>query len=77
MEMADEWRQAGEAGVPEQRAADLLELAKEIIAHNMKHNAEVETCDLLIELERLDLLLDVVEEVDHGRVCLYLLRYLL
>uniref|UniRef100_A0A914X4C9 26S proteasome non-ATPase regulatory subunit 2 n=1 Tax=Plectus sambesii TaxID=2011161 RepID=A0A914X4C9_9BILA len=73
MEMADEWRKVGEVGIPEDRAADLLELAKEIITHNMKHNAEVETCDLLTEIERLDLLLDVVEEVDHGRVCLYLL----
>ncbi|KHJ84078.1 hypothetical protein OESDEN_16212 [Oesophagostomum dentatum] len=39
----------------------------------MKHNAEVEACDLLIEIERLDLLMEYVEDVDHQRVCLYLL----
>ncbi|PAV63079.1 hypothetical protein WR25_19852 [Diploscapter pachys] len=39
----------------------------------MRHNAEVEACDLLIEIERLDLLKDYVEEPDHGRVCMYLL----
>lgn len=34
---------------------------------------KVEACDLLIEIERLDLLLDYVHEADHQRVCLYLL----
>ncbi|KHN85699.1 26S proteasome non-ATPase regulatory subunit 2 [Toxocara canis] len=74
MEMAEEWRSCGGAAEEEKsRREELLILAKDIVSHNIKHNAEVEACDLLIEIERLDLLLDFVEEVDHARVCLYLL----
>lgn len=75
MEMAEEWRAcAGDADAEKARREELLTLAKDIVAHNVKHNAEVEACDLLFEIERLDLLVDYVEEVDHARVCLYLLR---
>lgn len=74
MEIAEEWRSVPEDAEEERRDA-LLKLVKETVSHNMKHNAEVEACDLLIEIERLDLLIDFVEEVDHQRVCLYLLRY--
>uniref|UniRef100_A0A0M3HQ45 26S proteasome non-ATPase regulatory subunit 2 n=1 Tax=Ascaris lumbricoides TaxID=6252 RepID=A0A0M3HQ45_ASCLU len=74
MEMAEEWRAcAGDADAEKARREELLTLAKDIVAHNVKHNAEVEACDLLFEIERLDLLVDYVEEVDHARVCLYLL----
>ncbi|VDM54686.1 unnamed protein product [Angiostrongylus costaricensis] len=48
-------------------------LAKDIVTHNMKHNAEVDACDLLIEIERLDLLKEYMVDVDHQRVCPYLL----
>uniref|UniRef100_A0A0N5A938 26S proteasome non-ATPase regulatory subunit 2 n=1 Tax=Syphacia muris TaxID=451379 RepID=A0A0N5A938_9BILA len=72
MEMAEEWRSLPSTGDSE-RVSALLKLVTEIVAHNMKHNAEVEACDLLIEIERLDLLIGFVEEVDHQRVCSYLL----
>ena len=76
MEMADEWRRtADQTAKSKERREQLLSLVKDIINHNMKHNAEVEACDLLLEIERLDLLLDYVEDVDHARVCLYLLRF--
>lgn len=75
MEMAEEWRAcSGSTDADRARREELLTLARDVISHNMKHNAEVEACDLLIEIERLDLLLNFVEEVDHARVCLYLLR---
>lgn len=48
---------------------------REIVAYNLKHNAEVEACDLLIEMDKLPLVLEYVDEPDHSRVCLYLLRY--
>ncbi|KAM3729221.1 26S proteasome non-ATPase regulatory subunit [Dirofilaria immitis] len=74
MEMAEEWRSYGDGtDAHNKRREQLLTLTREIVLHNMKHNAEVEACDLLIEIERLDLLSEYVEEVDHGRVCLYLL----
>jgi 26S proteasome regulatory subunit N1 len=75
MQMAEEWRRVGD-GTPKSkdRRDELLTLVRDIVRHNMKHNAEVEACDLLLEIERLDLLKEYVEEVDHARVCLYLLR---
>ncbi|CAI4221042.1 unnamed protein product [Auanema sp. JU1783] len=73
-EMADEWRAAGDGTDKGKiRREELTAMAREIVEHNMKHNAEVEACDLLIEIEKLELLLEYVHDVDHPRVCLYLL----
>ncbi|TKR81649.1 hypothetical protein L596_015488 [Steinernema carpocapsae] len=74
MEMSKEWRSAAE--VPEKMSArreELLSLVRDIVAYNMKHNGEVDACDLLTEIDRLDIISEYVEEVDHARVCLYLL----
>jgi 26S proteasome regulatory subunit N1 len=54
---------------------ELLDLVKEIVAFYMKHNAEADACDLLMEIEHINLLIDYVEKETYGRVCLYLLRY--
>ena len=43
----------------------------------MKHNAETEACDLLMEIENLDMLLDHVDQTTYARVCLYLSRFLI
>lgn len=50
----------------------LIDLVKQIIPYNMSHNAEAEACDLLIEIERLDLLEEYVDRSAYDRVCLYL-----
>lgn len=50
----------------------LIDLVKQIVPYNMDHNAEAEACDSLIEIERLDLLEDYVDESSYERVCLYL-----
>ncbi|XP_015599500.1 26S proteasome non-ATPase regulatory subunit 2 [Cephus cinctus] len=50
----------------------LIALVHEIIPYNMAHNAETEACDLLMEIERLDLLEQYVDESAYQRVCLYL-----
>lgn len=52
---------------------ELLLLAKDIVAFYMTHNAEADACDLVMEIERVDLLLDTVEKETYQRVCLYLL----
>ena len=70
LEMTNEWRQLYEN---KELSDGLIGLVREIIIHNMKHNAEVEACDLLIEIEQLPLLLEYVEEDSHSRVCIYLL----
>lgn len=51
---------------------ELIDLVKQIIPSQMKHHAEAEACDLLIEVERLDLLEQYVDKAAFHRVCLYL-----
>jgi 26S proteasome regulatory subunit N1 len=70
MKMSEEWKNETD----KERKSKLLGIVRDIVKHNMRHNAEVEACDLLTEIEQLYLLLEFVEEVNHGRVCLYLLR---
>ncbi|XP_055637853.1 26S proteasome non-ATPase regulatory subunit 2 [Toxorhynchites rutilus septentrionalis] len=50
----------------------LIALVYQIVPYNMAHNAEAEACDLLMEIERLDLLGGYVDESAYPRVCLYL-----
>ena len=54
---------------------DLIGLAKIIIPYDMQHNAEIDACDLAMEIERLDLLEEYVDKNTYNRVCLYLTRY--
>jgi 26S proteasome regulatory subunit N1 len=50
----------------------LVTLVKEILPSQMKHHAEAEACDLLMEVEQLDLIHQYVDEQAFQRVCLYL-----
>eukprot|EP00003_Mantamonas_plastica_P001359 TRINITY_DN1097_c0_g1_i2.p1 TRINITY_DN1097_c0_g1~~TRINITY_DN1097_c0_g1_i2.p1 ORF type:complete len:802 (-),score=283.37 TRINITY_DN1097_c0_g1_i2:723-3128(-) len=52
---------------------DLLELVKQLLPFQVTHNAEAEACDLLMEIERMDLMRDHVDENNYQRVALYLL----
>lgn len=77
-EIAGEWTDftgdsASEPAVKEK----LIQLACQIVPYNMAHNAEAEACDLLMEIERLDLLEQYVDENVYQRVCLYLTRFVL
>lgn len=53
----------------------LIDLAKQIVPYHMAHNAEAEACDLLMEIEHMELLKMYVDENTYPRVCLYLTRY--
>lgn len=72
-EVAKEWQEVEENDKVQQET--LLKLVKEIVPYNMAHNAEHEACDLLMEIERLDMLEDYIDENAYGKVCLYLTRY--
>ena len=50
----------------------LFELVRLIVPYHMHHNAEHEACDLLMEIESLDLLAEYVDSSNCSRVCLYL-----
>jgi len=62
------------SGDDEELRGKLVGLASKIVPYNMAHNAEAEACDLLMEIERLDLLEQYVDESAYPRVCLYLTR---
>lgn len=55
--------------------SDLLAIVDAIVPFHMKHNAEPEAIDILIEVQQLDKLLDSpdIDERNFQRVCLYLL----
>eukprot|EP01147_Barroeca_monosierra_P010763 gene10763-2850_t len=52
---------------------DLFGLAEDIVPYCLRSNAEPEACDLLMEVERLDMLEPHVDESGYDRVCLYLM----
>jgi len=55
---------------------DLLDMVDIIVPFHISHNAEAEAIDLLIEVQRLKLLLglDTVDEKNYERICMYLLK---
>uniref|UniRef100_A0A7S3QP44 26S proteasome non-ATPase regulatory subunit 2 homolog n=1 Tax=Dunaliella tertiolecta TaxID=3047 RepID=A0A7S3QP44_DUNTE len=68
-EIGDEYRIRKEAEADTQ---DLMELVQQIVPFNMTHNAEPDAVDLLLEVERLDLLPAQVDEGNASRTCAYL-----
>jgi len=58
----------------EQDTSDLKQLALEIVPFFMTHNAEADACDLLLEIESLDDLVQYVDKNTYERVCLYIVR---
>ena len=69
--------------MPEQWSAEdspettLLDLVRTLAIFCLEHSAESEACDMLMEIEKIDLLLELVTEDIHERVCLYLTRSVL
>ena len=47
------------------RKDQLIKLVMQIVPSQMKHHAEAEACDLLMEVERLDVLQQFVHEVSN------------
>lgn len=70
-ELAGEWDEISGDDV-EATSKKLIDLVHEIVPYNMAHNAETEACDLLMEIEKLNLLEQYVDESAYQRVCLYL-----
>jgi len=68
-EIASEWESTETNAELRQR---YLQLTNEIIPFLMRHNAEADACDLLMEIEQLDLIETFVDKDTFPRVCLYL-----
>lgn len=58
-------------GVDEQLVAKLVRLGLQIVPFFLKHNAEADAVDLLLEIECIDKLPGFVDENTYARVCLY------
>lgn len=69
-EISAEW--ANTTSEDKKLREQLKKLAESIVPYQMKHNAEAEACDLLMEIESLDMLKAYVDENAYHRVCLYL-----
>lgn len=67
-EIAEEWAVKGDTETKE----SLLPLVQDVIQFDMKHSAEIQACDLLMEIDRLDLLTQHMDQSNYPRVCLYL-----
>ncbi|KAG1670671.1 hypothetical protein FOA52_010946 [Chlamydomonas sp. UWO 241] len=68
-EISHEFNERDDAGAP---CADLLALVAQIVPYHMTHNAEPEAVDLLLEVDRLDDLVPLVDDKNYARTCLYL-----
>ncbi|XP_022814100.1 26S proteasome non-ATPase regulatory subunit 2 [Spodoptera litura] len=64
-EIAEEWNV--------ENMDSLLSLVRDVISFDMKHSAEIQACDLLMEIDRLDLLTQHMDQSNYPRVCLYLI----
>lgn len=71
-EIAQEWADLTENDA--EKKEKLMTLSKDIVPYHMKHNAEAEACDLLMEIECINLVEQYVDESVYARVCLYLTR---
>ncbi|CAG8452976.1 18718_t:CDS:10 [Acaulospora morrowiae] len=56
----------------EMNSDDLMALGLEIVPFFLKHNAEADAVDLLLELEAIDKLPQFVDKDTYARVCLYM-----
>lgn len=74
-EVASEWKDIVDAeGEPDAKKLDGLgTLIEDIVPYNMKHNGETDACDLLMEINKLELLDKFVDKSTFSRVCLYLM----
>ena len=46
---------------------ELLELVRQVVPYHMRHNAEPEAVDILLEVERLDWLAEHVDDKNYSR----------
>lgn len=82
MELQQEWARHGEEEMEENAEGreSTRHRIRELIEHNLTHNAEIEACDLLMEVELLDMLVELAKNpkhahMDYQRICLYLMRF--
>lgn len=59
-------------GSDDEYISRIVQLAEQIVPFFLKHNAEADAVDLLLEIESIDKLPQYVDENTYARVCLYM-----
>jgi len=70
-EIAEEYSKRQESD-PNASNDDIMNLTMEIVPFFLKHNAEADAVDLLLELECIDKIIPFVDQNTYTRVCLYM-----
>lgn len=80
MDIMQEWQSHdGDNDEDKSYRENMMPKVRDLVRHNLSTNAEIEACDLLMEIERADILLEMMKEqehMDYERICLYLIRFL-
>ncbi|EFN71995.1 26S proteasome regulatory subunit rpn1 [Camponotus floridanus] len=71
-EIVDEWTNAPIKEEHEIRKR-LTPLIKSIVSFDVKHNAEIQACDLCLEIDELNFLAEYLDSTNFARVCHYLI----
>lgn len=75
-EIAEEFSQLGGEETEKKKLEEpLMPLIESIIKFDMKHNAEIQACDLLMEIDHLSIIERHMDKSNYLRVCLYISRY--
>lgn len=64
-EVVEEWSTVSDT-------TELLSLIKDIITFDCHYHAEIQACDMLMEIDKLELLPDHIDSSTYARICLYL-----
>lgn len=70
LEIGDAYQES--LGSDEDLISKLIQLSLKIVPYFLKHNAEADAVDLLLEIESIDKLPQFVDENTFARVCLYM-----
>ncbi|KAJ2381688.1 proteasome regulatory particle base subunit, partial [Coemansia sp. RSA 2559] len=73
MELGAEYGEKVDEDTKDASTEQLLKVAQEVIPFFLKHNAEADAVDLLVELEQHELIADYVSKDTFERVCLYMI----
>jgi hypothetical protein len=78
LDLEQDWKSHDQETDQEYREQTLLPRVRDLVRHNLNCHAEVEACDILMEVERVGMLLELADEMEHmdyERICLYLIRF--
>lgn len=74
-ELVEEWLLISGDETKKEEMENLIVRIETAVSFNMQNNAEIQACDLLMDIDRLDLIDKHLDSSNSFRVCHYLIRY--